>query len=257
VSGHRDVLVGPFDAFLDDAAVFPPGNLPLDEAVTAHLARQGHDVAALVGPLVLPASALPRATELARGATLRVVVVADAPFDVPAGLDVAAVETRDPASVTVPAGACLVVETAADRVLDVPAGALVKLRTGGPDAHAFPTPERLGRALSSLVRAERPFKLTAGLHRAVRSTDPGDGLVHHGFANVLLAVDTLLSGSGDDAAVAVLRREDEHVGPDLAALGEDRVRQARRLFTSFGTCSVDEPAADLAHLGLLPGRMTA
>lgn len=256
MSGHRDALVGPFDAFLDDAAVFPPGSLPLDLAVAAHLARRGHAVAALVGPLVLPASALPDAAELAGGATLRVAVVADAPFDVPAGLDVVAVETRDPASVTVPAGVRLVVEADADRVLDVPAGALAKMRTGGPDAHAFPTPERLGRALSSLVRAERPFKLTAGLHRAVRSTDPDDGLVHHGFANVLLAVDALLSGS-DDAAVAALRREDDRVGPELAALGEDRVRRARRLFTSFGTCSVDEPAADLARLGLVPGRMTA
>lgn len=257
MSGHRDVLVGPFDAFLDDAAVFPPGNLPLDEAVAAHLARRAHDIATLVGPLVLPASALPRAAEIARGATLRVAVVADAPFDVPDGIDVVAVETRDPASVTVPAGACLVVETDLDRALDVPPGALVKLRTGGPEAHAFPTPERLAGALSSLVGAERPFKLTAGLHRAVRSTDPDDGLVHHGFANVLLAVDTLLSGSDDDAAVAVLRREDERVGPDLAALGENRVRRARRLFTSFGTCSIDEPAADLARLGLVPGRMTA
>jgi hypothetical protein len=237
---------GPFDAFLDDAAVFPPGNASLEDAVRAHVARQGTDVGALVGPVVLPASLLPRVE-----VPLAVAVVADEPFEAPDHLRVVAVETREPGAVEVPAGACLVVETTWDRPLDAPAGALVKLRTGGADVAAFPSPARLATALAALVRAERPFKLTAGLHRAVRATDPDDGLTHHGFANVLLAVDALLSGARTEVATSVLAREDEAVGPDLVALGDDRLRQVRRLFTSVGTCSIDDPAADLARLGLL------
>jgi hypothetical protein len=238
--------VSVFDAFLDDAAVFPPGNAPLAEAVQAHVARHGTDVGRLVGPLVLPAALLDRVEVPAR-----VAVVADQPFAAPDHVHVVAVETHDPAAVDVPAGACLVVETTCERPLDAPPGALVKLRTGGADAAAFPTPEQLGSALAALVRAERPFKLTAGLHRAVRGTDPDDGLVHHGFANVLLAVDAVLTGAGEAEAAGVLARQDPAVGTDLASLGDGRIARARRLFTSFGTCSIDQPAADLARLGLL------
>lgn len=238
---------GPFDGFLDDAAVFPPGDAPLDEAVRAHVARRGTDVGPLVGTLVLPAEALPHVS-----VPVRVAVVADAPFDVPDHLEVASVETRRPGTVAPPPGARLVVEVPWDRPLDAPEGALVKLRTGGAEASVFPTPAQLAAALAALAQAGRPFKLTAGLHRAVRAVDPADGHVHHGFANVLLAVDALLDGEGADAAETVLGRADDGVGRDLAALGPDRLFRARRLFTSFGTCSVDEPAADLARLGLLP-----
>jgi hypothetical protein len=38
---------------VDDAAVFPPGNAPLDEALRAHLGHRATPYAALVGPLVL------------------------------------------------------------------------------------------------------------------------------------------------------------------------------------------------------------
>jgi hypothetical protein len=47
-----------FTALLDDAAVFPPGNLPLAEAVNAHHGHRRSAYAELVGPLVLPAAAL-------------------------------------------------------------------------------------------------------------------------------------------------------------------------------------------------------
>src|SRR6185436_10197497 len=47
-----------FRALFDDAAVFPPGLTPLPQAVTDHLARQSSSYADLVGPLLLPASAI-------------------------------------------------------------------------------------------------------------------------------------------------------------------------------------------------------
>src|SRR5947207_25884 len=43
-----------FVGLLDDAAVFPPGNAPLADAVTAHRAHRAAWYAAMVGPLLLP-----------------------------------------------------------------------------------------------------------------------------------------------------------------------------------------------------------
>jgi hypothetical protein len=50
----------------DDAAVFPPGRAALPDAVRAHRGHAGAWYAALVGPLVLPADALPRLGPLLR-----------------------------------------------------------------------------------------------------------------------------------------------------------------------------------------------
>ncbi len=52
-------------ALVDDAAVFPPGNATLPDAVAAYLRRRGHeDWAPLVGPLVVGDRALPGLAEL-------------------------------------------------------------------------------------------------------------------------------------------------------------------------------------------------
>lgn len=48
-----------FAAFCDDAAVFPPGELPLDRAVPAHLRHVTAAHAPLVGPLVVPQAGCP------------------------------------------------------------------------------------------------------------------------------------------------------------------------------------------------------
>jgi hypothetical protein len=47
-----------FQGLFDDAAVFPPGLAPLRQAVMDHVARQSSSYADLVGPLLLPASAI-------------------------------------------------------------------------------------------------------------------------------------------------------------------------------------------------------
>jgi hypothetical protein len=37
----------------------------------------------------------------------------------------------------------------------------------------------------------------------------------------------------------------------VSALGDEAAAEVRGLFTSFGTCSTDEPVADLVTLGLV------
>lgn len=48
-----------FAAFCDDAAVFPPGEMPLAQAVPAHLRHVTAAHAPLVGPLVVPQAGCP------------------------------------------------------------------------------------------------------------------------------------------------------------------------------------------------------
>ena len=62
-----------------------------------------------------------------------------------------------------------------------------KFRTGGLAAELFPTPVELAAVICACRDRELPFKLTAGLHHAMRHTDPETGFTHHGFLNVLAA----------------------------------------------------------------------
>ncbi len=97
-----------------------------------------------------------------------------------------------------------------------------------------------------------PFKCTAGLHHAVRHTAADTGFEHHGFLNVLLAIGAASQGAGQAELEKVLAERDpvavaRQIG-DLDGIEADDIRY---LFTSFGTCSTDEPVQDLIALGLL------
>jgi len=54
----------PYHRLVDDAAVFPPGSLPLDAAVAAHRQHRDADYRELVGPFVVSDVALPDLLEL-------------------------------------------------------------------------------------------------------------------------------------------------------------------------------------------------
>lgn len=255
-------------AMLDDAAIFPPGDAPLDEAVTAHLARDEP----LVGSLVVRDTDLP---ELPRDAGLRVTVVVTggagqvagpAAYCGRVGLTLAglAVALRD---VDDPAGNARRVVAAVEAARgegalaeDVPvyvelpaqepsygwlaaadevAGAelRLKLRTGGIEAHQVPTAATLAAWIDAALDRETPFVCTAGLHRALRH-DAG-----HGFLNVLLATVRAFDGAGRDEVVATLEDREPALDPAELARG-------RRWFSSFGSCSVEEPLTDLRRLRL-------
>jgi hypothetical protein len=122
----------------------------------------------------------------------------------------------------------------------------LKFRTGGVTAEAFPSPAELAAGIEAALDRELAFKCTAGLHHAVRHTDPATDLVHHGFLNVLLATRASLDG-GD--VVAALTETDP--GAIATAVKDADLEGARRWFTSFGSCSVLEPHHDLSEMGLL------
>jgi hypothetical protein len=262
---------------VDDAAVFPPGDAPLHEATAAYAARSAEDGAGLVGTFVLKDTDLP----LVRGfaGPLSVVVTGGAgqlagPVGLCrklglqlAGLEIALRDLDDlagnarrvvaaadgldgvPVHVELPGPPSAGRLTAADEV--AAAGLRLKFRTGGLEPAAFPSPATVAAWVDAALDRETPFKCTAGLHHAVAQTDPETGFEHHGFLNVLVATRMLFDGASTDNAVVVLEQRQ----PDtlVRAARELDLAGARRWFTSFGSCSVAEPWADLRELGLLGG----
>ena len=265
-----------WSGLIDDAAIFPPGNAPLHDATAAYGARDAEHGAGLVGSFVLTDKDLPLVRGV--GAPLSVVVTGGAgQIEGPAGLcrklglnlagleialrdldDLAGNAQRVVAAVnaardagSLDADVPVYVElpptepthqwlAAADEV----AGAELRLkyRTGGLEAHLFPTSPTLASWIDAALDRETPFKCTAGLHRALRHTGD-DGFEHHGFLNVLVATVQAFDGASPTDVIDTL--EDRALGPI------DELARARRWFTSFGSCSIEEPLADLRELGLV------
>lgn len=136
-----------------------------------------------------------------------------------------------------------------------------KLRTGGLEPAAFPSPAQVALTITAARSAGVPLKFTAGLHHPVRHHDAGIGAMMHGFLNVFVA-GVLAHARGLDGAEVrdVIEEEDasSFVFTDdgvrwrnhRASVGE--IELARRsAVVSFGSCSFDEPRDDLRALGLL------
>ena len=221
-----------FAGFFDDAALFPPGDAPMDVAVKAHLTRRDQPDGQYVGPFVCAVARLEELADALDGRSVEVAVVGAMPRSVPAAIDVVAVELTGPVT-TVPGDVRVFVECPWDAPLEVPDGAMPKLRCGGA---YVPSSCQLGAAIEHCVDNDLPFKLTAGLHHAVRTTR------EHGFVNVLAAVSAALDG-GDP--VPMLLEDD----PAALTIGDPVA--VRRLFRSIGTCSIDEPLTALRELGLI------
>jgi hypothetical protein len=263
--------------FLDDAAVFPPENAPMADGVQAHVARRAEWYAELIGPFLCPASRLGELRgELRDPAPVAVSVVVDTGTGGVAG---AMDEVRnDPRLVLcgleIPLRGDDLVDSAHRVVIalqllkddlatyvDVPRligwrdalsvlgehGIRAKFRTGGATADAFPSEGELAEFMVACLDNEVSFKLTAGLHHAVRHT--AWGIEQHGFLNVLCATTAALDGgtTADVAAVLAIR-EPAHL---LGLVDGGRFVSARNWFLSFGTCSIEEPLDDLLRLGLL------
>ncbi len=276
------MLPDAFRGLIDDAAVFPPGDAPLPEALTAYVERSGRWYADLVGSFVVTDTALPDVTE---DVPVSVVVTGGAgaiggalgyaakkgkrvagleialrdPDDlagnarrvaaaVDAARDEGALDDATPVYVELPQGHATPAWLAAADVVAEGEHRL-KFRTGGLEAEKFPTPEQLAGWIDAALDRETPFKCTAGLHHAIAHRDHATGIPHHGFLNVLLATRQAFDGAST-AQVATLLAD--HYPNDLVALARTSdLTGARRWFTSFGSCSVSEPLDDLVGLGLI------
>jgi hypothetical protein len=139
--------------------------------------------------------------------------------------------------------------------------AVFKLRCGGLEAAAFPSPEQVAFTLDTCRSAGVPLKFTAGLHHPLRHLDPGLQTPMHGFVNVLTAGALAHSRHlGAEQIRAILEDEDpSHFiftdeamrWKDLRASTEEIAAARREAVLSFGSCSFDEPRDDLRALGWL------
>jgi hypothetical protein len=265
-----------FAELIDDAALFPPGDAPMADAVPAHLTHDSGPYRGLLGRFLCPVSKLPELMPLLReDEGLRLGLIADTGLDGLLAAFVAldeddrlileAAEIRHPGErldeleEKLPYGVEAYIEIApADMRSQLPTLTgrellHAKLRTGGLTAEAFPTPLAVAEFLVGCADLEVGLKCTAGLHHAVRHTDPETGFTHHGFLNVLLAAERAGDGAEIEDVAAVLALTD---GAELAehvkALTVEDAARTRDLFHGYGSCSFQEPIDDLAGLGLLP-----
>ncbi len=269
-----------FARLVDDAALFPPGNAPMPDAVRTHLSGRVGGNAGVMGLFLCQASRLPELiTELVKAKPAEPVelslVIDTGLGGVPKALSIVEsraellvlrmVEMPAPADVDdvwlervnefVPEDVIRVVEPrrGGQEWLDgirrvVGHGSWPKIRCGGLSREAFPSVDEVADFLA-IVAGVTSFKATAGLHNAVRHTDHETGFEHHGFLNLLVATGRVLSGG--DVRAALGETDGAALAEEIKGFSDDAARAVRASFGSYGSCSLSEPVEDLEGLGLL------
>lgn len=268
-----------FSGLLDDASLFPPRNASVATAVAGHITWQNSHQRDLVGPLLCPVSGVEElCVALPSNAHLRLALVVDGDLDAfSAALDVLGENSRV-TLIGVEAVHARLREQAVNLgewVTELPGvtGALevprvdfedslalvaygpwhiAKYRTGGVFAEAYPSEGELATFLLACAANDLAFKLTAGLHHALRNHDPRTDFQQHGVLNVLLATDAALREEPADAIVSLLaQRDPEVLISKLKHWDVEHCALVRETFTSFGCCEPVDPIDDLKKLGLL------
>lgn len=146
-------------------------------------------------------------------------------------------------------------------------GQRAKIRTGGVTPDAFPTTQQTIRFVRTCLAANISFKATAGLHHPIRCFRPltyeansVEGTMH-GFLNLFLMTGFAREGYKVSVLEEVMEEEfgevfrfEEHAATwrDDFSLNLYQIERLRTFgIQSFGSCSFDEPVADLQKLGIL------
>ncbi|MEU8250754.1 hypothetical protein [Nonomuraea sp. NPDC048916] len=250
-----------YHSLVDDAGLFPPTSLHMDEALSRHERDQRLGNPVLTQRFLCPASRLDglRRESFVPG---RIGLIVDTPelppFD---DLPVDLVEIPLPAETSVadlarkmadrlPPGVRLFVEVPARKGSgDVPEGVGLKVRCGGETAEAFPPVEHLAAFIRFCAEHDIPFKATAGLHHAIRHFDPSLGVDRHGFLNLLLAV--CEAAEHRDPAPVLRTTDVGHLVRMAQSVSPETAEHARRLLVSYGSCNTSAPLEDLRTLGLI------
>ncbi len=146
-------------------------------------------------------------------------------------------------------------------------GQRAKIRTGGVTPESFPKSTEIIRFVRTCLAANVLFKATAGLHHPVRCFRPLTYEINspmgtmHGFLNLFLMTGFAREGFRPSLLADVMEDEFEEVFTfdEQAAVWRDEYSLStwqmdwlrKYGIQSFGSCSFDEPIADLQKLGVL------
>ncbi|MBZ5584453.1 MAG: hypothetical protein LAQ30_20020 [Acidobacteriia bacterium] len=240
---------------IDYAGLYPPAALSLPDVLERYEAHRASPHAWMLNRLVLPVARLADARP--KDGWRITLLVEGEPGPLPPAVET--LETKLPRRLSLPTYC----EAPPERI----EGAYAKIRTGGLTPDALPSPDAIAGFLAEAAARRIPFKATAGLHHPFRSPRPltyaadSPRAVMHGFVNVFAAAAFAWHGAEPDALVALLDETEPRSFEFGAAelrwrglrLSTDQIRAARAAFAhSFGSCSFEEPIADLRDLELLP-----
>jgi hypothetical protein len=237
---------------IDYAGLYPPAGLPLPAVVENYERYLESSEGWALNRLVLPRAKL---DEVRLGANWKITLLVD---DEPGPLP-PQIETLE-----IKAGRRLSLPTYCEVPLAQIVDGFAKVRTGGLTPEAIPAAEELAAFLCRAAERRLAFKATAGLHHPVRSDRPltyaadapRGGM--HGFVNVFLAAAFAWHGADRAAVVGILNetaagafqfRDNEAQWRDRRLTTEQIAASRSEFAHSFGSCSFEEPLADLRELG--------
>lgn len=247
------------DGLIDYAGLFPPASLPMEEAVANYDRYRRGPFAWALGRFVVQAERLaqvPRTFSVSVLATPETMPAVDV-VEIKAASedDIRRIaELRGNRTVYVEVGDVTLLDAIAEH------GLRAKIRAGGITPDAIPAAGRVALFIQGCRDRNLAFKATAGLHHPIRCVRPltyeADSPVAtmHGFLNVFIAA------ALPQFATQILLEENPRAFAfddgglwwhDLRVTAEELVRLREQFAISFGSCSFEEPIADLKESGWL------
>ena len=216
-----------FGALIDYAGLFPPAELPFEQARIQYQAACLGPYAWMLGRFIIPASLLIASPDVFEGpfsviaegevdilnrlgalrkngaqieaveiplaksiSPFRNSISADEILDLTGELeaDIVVAGLRDlPIFVEIPRSGAWRAALADTIAALARMGLSAKLRCGGVTEEAFPSVDEVVEYIAAAQEAKVSFKATAGLHHPVRHRDESTGFTMHGFLNILVA----------------------------------------------------------------------
>ena len=258
---------------IDYAGLFPPTSLSFEQALANYAEYANSLYAWALGRFVLPAEHLPQfeAAASAYGIPWRLAVLGPTDFqhrfiqsvEQKASLPE---DMRAPEHKTRQVYFEIPIDTDPTQLIgragEIGARAKIRLSRGTEDGIA--SVADVARFIDIAARSSVPFKVTAGLHHAMRGEHPlgsGSTATMHGYLNIFLAAAYAREGHPPQDLMQIL---DER-SPDAFEFEEHSVTwrgnrlttehlalARQRFITCFGSCSFSEPVEEACKLRLIP-----
>lgn len=257
-----------FTHLIDYAGLFPPAALPMADAVRNYDAYRRSPHAWMLGRFVLSAGQIGEAMTVASSAprplAMTELSVLASPNAFPAGADIIETKASSVDEIEVIDGGDRTVYVEVSDLDLIGSlghhGLRAKIRTGGVTAEAFPPAEHVAGFIASCAEHGVAFKATAGLHHPIRclkpltyAADAPRGMMY-GFVNVFMAAALPAHAESillEDDPRAFAFDDDAASWRGQAVHTADLARVRSEFAISFGSCSFEEPLADLKELGWL------